>query len=379
MNTATRLATYSTKTESQTDRKAFVTLRFAGDDLDPAEISAILPIAPTRAHRKGEEFFGGPHAGSLRGRTGIWFLSTDTHVPSDDLGDHLDFIHRLLVPTVADTGRIASLRAVLDRNHSRAHVTCFWRGERREPLPKVSSDFKVVVESLKADIEPDFPVLTDQIKPTTLPSTIEKNHRFEIGRARPGGVYCPPLNLNFPVLYRAVQNISREELDELGLTDEEPVESFVHYTIAENHRFLGSIERTVARGVIDAEAPSIIIRWHPNEELARSYLDALMDVSDPEDSNGELCRTEDGVFTLAQRPTYREWPGPLVIYLAEVPAGRPYPFDTEIWYIAFRPDGSLQRLPDYEVPDSANDSELSQGSQANEITSTPPASATPRG
>src|SRR5262245_52531859 len=79
-----------------------------------------------------------------------------------------------------------------------------------------------------------------------------KIHRFEIDRARWGGVYCPPLDLNFPALYRVVQNVSRQQLDEAGLTDEEPVESYVHYTIDEHQQFLDSIERSVARGITDA-------------------------------------------------------------------------------------------------------------------------------
>jgi hypothetical protein len=78
-------------------------LRFAGDDLDPAEISAILPIAPTRAHRKGGKFLAGPHAGPLRGRTGIWILSTDKHVPSDDFGDHLEFVRTCFIRSRATT------------------------------------------------------------------------------------------------------------------------------------------------------------------------------------------------------------------------------------------------------------------------------------
>jgi hypothetical protein len=69
MRRASRLAISTTKTEANTDSKAFVTLRFAGDDLDPDEISAILPVEPTRAHRKFEEFLAGPRAGDLRGRT----------------------------------------------------------------------------------------------------------------------------------------------------------------------------------------------------------------------------------------------------------------------------------------------------------------------
>ena len=65
------MANSTTKTEVKADRKALVTLRFAGDELDPREISAILPVKPTRAHKKGEEFVAGPNAGKLRGRTGI--------------------------------------------------------------------------------------------------------------------------------------------------------------------------------------------------------------------------------------------------------------------------------------------------------------------
>src|ERR1700730_10283975 len=103
---ANRLATATMKTEVRTDRKAFVTLRFAGDDLDPREISAILPVTPTRAHRKGEEFVAGQHAGKLRGRTGIWFIVTDKLVHSDDLGDHLRFVHDLLYPEPSDVSRI---------------------------------------------------------------------------------------------------------------------------------------------------------------------------------------------------------------------------------------------------------------------------------
>ena len=50
MSRASGLATSTMKIDAPTGCKAFVTLRFAGDDLDPRDISAILPVAPTRAH-----------------------------------------------------------------------------------------------------------------------------------------------------------------------------------------------------------------------------------------------------------------------------------------------------------------------------------------
>ena len=158
MSTASRLATSSTKTDAETGHKAFVTLRFAGDDLDPAEISAILPIAPTRAHRKGEKFLAGPHAGPLRGRTGIWFLSTDRHVPSDDLGDHLEFVRTLLYPKPNDSSRIGALRDVLEHAQLRARLTCFWRGDPGEARPRYPERIPFGDGTLGADIETDFAV-----------------------------------------------------------------------------------------------------------------------------------------------------------------------------------------------------------------------------
>lgn len=142
----------------KTDRKTFVTLRFAGDALDPREISEILPVEPTRAHRKGEEFFAGPHAGILRGRTGIWFLATDKHVPSDDLDDHLRFVRNLLYQAPDDYSRILKLREILKASHSAAHVTCFWRGDPGETAPQIPGHFKSAVEPFAPDIETDFAV-----------------------------------------------------------------------------------------------------------------------------------------------------------------------------------------------------------------------------
>lgn len=156
MSRASRLATSTTKTDVKADRKAFVTLRFAGNALDPRDISAILPVEPTRAHRKGEEFFAGTKAGNLRGRTGIWFLATDKLVDSDDLADHLRFVEDLLYPEPGDAARISKLREFLERTHSRTHVTCFWRGDPDERAPQIPAQFKSAIEPLAADIEADF-------------------------------------------------------------------------------------------------------------------------------------------------------------------------------------------------------------------------------
>ena len=52
MSMAMPSATSMTNSENTT--RAFATLRFAGDALDPEEISRIVKEEPTRAYRKGE-------------------------------------------------------------------------------------------------------------------------------------------------------------------------------------------------------------------------------------------------------------------------------------------------------------------------------------
>jgi hypothetical protein len=146
------------KTEADADRKAFVTLRFAGDALSPEEISAILPVEPTRTHRKSEDFSAGTHAGNLRGRTGMWFLATDKLVPSDDLEDHLRFVQKLLQPAPGDDSRIRKLRSILKHDHLRAHFTCFWRGDPGETAPRIPLRFRSAIKPLGADIETDSAV-----------------------------------------------------------------------------------------------------------------------------------------------------------------------------------------------------------------------------
>lgn len=95
----------------------------------------------------------------------MWFLATDKLVPSRDLQDHLAFIENLLypepgdrhqIPESGDPHQIVALRELLARTHSRAHVTCFWRGDPGEPAPQTPASFKSAIAPLAADIETDF-------------------------------------------------------------------------------------------------------------------------------------------------------------------------------------------------------------------------------
>jgi len=135
--------------------RTYATLRFAGDDLDPAEISAILPAKPVRAHRKGEAVEAGPRSGKLTGRTGIWYFDT-RDLDSPRLADHLRRIVDLLYPEPGSTERVERLRAVLGRERAEAHVSCFWYGKRGARPPVIPEEVRAALARVPAEIDTDF-------------------------------------------------------------------------------------------------------------------------------------------------------------------------------------------------------------------------------
>ena len=135
--------------------KTYATLRFAGDGLEPAHISALLPVAPKRAHRKGETFYAGPHAGNLTGRTGIWYFDT-RDLASRDLTDHLRHIVELLYPEPGNVDRVTKLRNLMRQEHATAYVSCFWFGKPGAQPPAIPEDVRAALAGLPAEIETDF-------------------------------------------------------------------------------------------------------------------------------------------------------------------------------------------------------------------------------
>jgi Domain of unknown function (DUF4279) len=147
-------ATSTTKSDNRS--RAFATLRFAGDALDPDEISRVVKEQPTRAYRKGQRYRPGPHGPEVTGKTGVWYFSTRRKIPSKNLADHLDALVRLISPFADDGKRLRELREIMERESLRAHVTCFWRGPPGTNEPSISSVVSEPLYRLPADIEVDF-------------------------------------------------------------------------------------------------------------------------------------------------------------------------------------------------------------------------------
>ncbi|HJU19641.1 MAG TPA: DUF4279 domain-containing protein [Stellaceae bacterium] len=136
--------------------ETFVTLRFVGDELDPSHVSAILPVTPKRAHRKGEIFDAGARIGPLQGRTGVWYFDT-RDLRSRDLLAHLRRIVKLLYPKPDDFDRVKRLQELLAREHARAEVSCFWYGKPGTDPPAIPQAIRDALKPLQADtIETEF-------------------------------------------------------------------------------------------------------------------------------------------------------------------------------------------------------------------------------
>jgi Domain of unknown function (DUF4279) len=148
------LAISTIASEANDTVKAYAILRFAGDELDPSEISDILGVGATRAYHKGEKYFAGPRAGMITGRTGIWLLSTDGVVNSPDLGQHISYLFELIFAD--DRDRSGRLRQLIADRGLKAHVSCFWHGKAGAQAPSIPAFAIDGFKRLPADIETDF-------------------------------------------------------------------------------------------------------------------------------------------------------------------------------------------------------------------------------
>jgi hypothetical protein len=182
--------------------------------------------------------------------------------------------------------------------------------------------------------------------------TSAKIVRFPVNRAGSGSVYCAPLKLHFPPLFRVVQTFSPAELRLHGAAGAEMSERFVHYTLSEEDNYVGTIVRQPVNRIMEADQNSIVIRHHANVEQAMSYINGVADSSDDQTVE-PICQTKEGVFTAVRRPTKPGWPGPMVIYAAI--HGSDNIAGYNVWQLArdFTGDAisrSTQRIVDVNIP-----------------------------
>jgi hypothetical protein len=148
------MAGLGTSTMKSEASKTFASLRFKGDRLEPSRVSDILHVDPTTAYRKNE-VYKRSRGHEVRGRTGVWLLSSKGHVESSDLSDHLRYLLTILFPDPS-SDRVDQLRKMLRDGHVEADVSCFWFGKPGSFRPEISNDIAAAFERLPARIDTDF-------------------------------------------------------------------------------------------------------------------------------------------------------------------------------------------------------------------------------
>jgi hypothetical protein len=147
--------------------KAFVTFRLAGDSLQPDAVTNLLRVAPTHAHRLGEQYTIG--RSTIVGKTGVWLFSTDSFALSSNLYDHVGLILAVLglsrTPQIGlpiEEGeyslvtRFLRLQRFLKERSLTATLTLFWHGPQAAPYPKVPNGLVELFELIPIKVEVDF-------------------------------------------------------------------------------------------------------------------------------------------------------------------------------------------------------------------------------
>lgn len=88
-------------------RRFRISLRIAGDDLDPDEVTSLLGVAPCFAYRKGDQWKT-PKGNPLIGRTGLWTFHVDDFETDDFEEAIFDLLSR--VPVTPDVFRTLASR-----------------------------------------------------------------------------------------------------------------------------------------------------------------------------------------------------------------------------------------------------------------------------
>ncbi len=145
-------------------RITYASLRVRGEGLDPDQVTRIMHVVPTTAHRKGDRSPPRGRAGEIVARSGVWLLSTEDLVASANLAHHIAHILGVLVPGRQDVGPLVKLHALLAHNRGlKADIALFWHGRAGAKRPSVPRVLSEVAKLIPATIETDFD--TDEEEP----------------------------------------------------------------------------------------------------------------------------------------------------------------------------------------------------------------------
>lgn len=169
---ANGLETSVAKSSSDGTIRTFVSLRIAGDNLWPDEITEIMGLYPIEAHVKDQNFHLQNNRDKIKARTGVWYFDTEKIINSHRLADHTNFLLATLcpegtffgmlspVPPTAEAAprliKLLKLRDVLQKRGSHAVAGFFWHGVSGARHPTIPRAVQQLFRSVPIEIDQDF-------------------------------------------------------------------------------------------------------------------------------------------------------------------------------------------------------------------------------
>jgi len=137
-------------------------------------------------------------------------------------------------------------------------------------------------------------------------------------RAKRGKVYCAPLKLYFPQIFKVVRR-SEGRVVQLRTKSIKPrgAAATSHYVLSNT---LPAGEGVVSAVPVEALSPSeersLIVHHFWSREHAMFYAQAAEDHLRDQPANA-VYESHDGIFTITNCLTHPSWPGPTIFYIAD--------------------------------------------------------------
>ncbi len=136
--------------------------------------------------------------------------------------------------------------------------------------------------------------------------------------AKPRSIFCKPLNLCFPQIYRLHRSHRIPSLHKPLASAAWSLETHGKFSL--HCEFSAQSEIVLAKPIshlAPTDRSSLILRHHWSRSRAQAYLQGIEDIA-PDRGIGGVFVLDGACFTLSRRATAKAWKGPMIFYLADL-------------------------------------------------------------
>jgi hypothetical protein len=153
-------------------------------------------------------------------------------------------------------------------------------------------------------------------------------------------VWCEPLKLYFPAVYRLVKKKGALSSAAPGFKLNETAIACEFALLDVEDDTQGIANAIPVRHLSPSDNHSLVIRHHWSKSHASAYLQGIEDMN-PRYLCSRIYEAEQAIFTIAKCETRKSWPGPMIFYLADL-FEDDSEFGVQIWEKSIGVDGELR-------------------------------------